>query len=112
MLFLELLALSAIVIFIVDLSGIQYTVKKLIWRWVFGKHKPFQDFEMKIPFCSLCMVHHTLLIYLLCTHSFTIWNYAIVCGLSFLSSNIAGLMRLVKDLLIKTENKLYDILFK
>ena len=96
-------------VYLIDLSGIVDTIKRVIWRWVFGKDKPFQDFEFKPLSCSLCMVHHTLLIYLLCTHSFTIWNYVVVCVLSFLSSNIAGFMRFIKELLVKTENKLYDI---
>ena len=112
MLFLELLALAVIVCFICDLSGLEQDVKRLIWRWVFGKNKPYQDFPMKIPFCSLCMVHHTLLIWALITSNFSLFTYMIICILSLLASNISGFMRLIKEVMIKTENKLYDILFK
>ena len=109
MIYLNLIALTAIVCFIIDLSGIQETVKKLIWRWLF-KDKPFQDFEMKFPFCSLCMSHHIMLLYLLFSSEFSILNYLLVCILSLCSSVITSLLITFKDFLIFFNNKLNDII--
>ena len=109
MIFLKLISITAIVCFIIDLSGIQETVKKIIWRWVF-KDKPFQDFEMKFPFCSLCMTHHILLLYLLLTSQFGIFNYLLVCVLSLCSSVITSFLITLKDFLIFFNNKLNDII--
>lgn len=112
MVFLKLLGLTFIVCYICDLSGLENDVKRAIWKWVFGKNKPYQDFQMKIPFCSLCMTHHTLLIWALITSNFTLSNYVMICMFSYFSSNISGFMRWIKDVLVITENKLFDILYK
>ena len=106
---LDLLAITVIVVFIVDLSGFQYTIKKMIWRWLKG-NKPFQDFEMKIPFCSLCMSHHCMVIWLLCTGNFTLTMWMVVCIISFFTSHIKALFEIISDLLTKAENKINDIL--
>ena len=109
MIFLKLISITAIVCFIIDLSGIQETVKKIIWRWVF-KNKPFQDFDMKFPFCSLCMTHHILLLYLLFSSQFGIFNYLLVCLLSLCSSVITSFLITLKDFLIFLNNKLNGII--
>ena len=109
MIYLNLIALTAIVCFLVDLSGLQETVKKLIWRWIF-KDKPFQDFEMKPIDCSLCMSHHIMLLYLLFSLQFSILNYLLVCILSLSSSVITSFLITFKDYLIFFNNKLNDII--
>ena len=110
MLILDMLCLTVCVCFLIDLSGFDLTIKKLIWRVIVGKKHPFKDFELKPFLCSLCMVHHTLVIWALITGNFTLPIYMVICILSFLSSNISGFMRLMKDILIKIENKISDIL--
>lgn len=109
MLLLNLIAITVIVVFVNDLSGFQYTIKKLLWRWLKGD-KPFQDFEMKIPFCSLCMSHHMMLLYLICTGNFSLGMWGVVCLISYLSIHIKGLLEILSELITKAENKLNDIL--
>lgn len=109
MIYLNLIALTAIVCFLIDLSGFVEFVKKLIWRWIF-KDKPFQDFEMKPFTCSLCMSHHIMLLYLLFSTQFSILNYLLVCILSLCSSVITSLLITFKDYLIFFNNKLNDII--
>lgn len=106
---LNLLAITVIVVFINDLSGFQYTIKKMIWRWLKG-NKPFQDFEMKIPFCSLCMSHHCMVIWLLCTGQFSLIMWMVVCLISFNVIHIKALLEIISDVLTKAENKINDIL--
>lgn len=110
MIILKLIALTAIVCYLVDLSGFVETVKKLIWRKIVGKNIPYKDFPFKPFECSLCMTHHTLVIWALITGNFSVYIYMVICILSFLSSNITGFLRLIKDMLIKAENKIGDIL--
>jgi hypothetical protein len=86
------------------------TVKKLIWRIIVGKKTPYKYFPLKPFDCSLCMTHHTLVIWALITGNFSVYIYMVICILSFLSSNITGFLRLIKDMLIKAENKIGDIL--
>lgn len=108
--FINLLLITICICFIVDLSGFVETVKKWIWRLLKGKDKPYKDFNFKPFDCSLCMSHHCMFIWALCTGNLSLPIYAVICGLSFLSSNITGFMSLIKDLLIKAENKIEDIL--
>lgn len=75
-----------------------------------GRDTPYRDFSFKPFDCSLCMTHHTLVIWALCTGCFSLPIYAIICGLSFLAGNVSGVMRIVKDILTKAENKIEDIL--
>lgn len=107
MILLELFMLTVIVCFIIDLSGIQDSVKRAIWKWVFNNKKPFQDFEMKFPFCSLCMTHHILLLYVLLTNSFSIFIYCFICMLSFQASNITNLLLGINDVITKCINRIF-----
>lgn len=110
MVILNLIALTVIVCFLIDLSQFVETVKKMIWRMIVGKKIPYKAFPLKPFDCSLCMVHHTLVIWAICTSNFTLPIYMVICILSFLSSNISGFMILLRDILIKAENKISDIL--
>lgn len=110
MIILKLILLQIIVCYLIDLSGFVGTVKKMIWRIIVGKEQPYREFPLKPLDCSLCMVHHTLLIWALITSNFSLFVYMIICMLSFLSSNTSGFLRLLKDVLVKIENKVDDIL--
>lgn len=93
--------------YLVDLSGIVMSIKKMIWWFVFKDKKPFQDFQFKLIDCSLCITHHTLLIYLLVVGEFSLFYYLVVCMLSYFSSNITSLLIRLKDLIIKIENYIF-----
>lgn len=108
MIILKLIAITIIVSYLVDLSGITTTIKRLIWWFVFKDKKPYQHFQFKLIDCSLCITHHTLLIYLLAVGEFSIFNYLLVCLLSFFSSNITSLLIRIKDLIIKIENYIFN----
>ena len=108
---IDLICIAVIVVFIVDLSGFQDTVKRWIWRWLKG-NLPYRDFEMRIPFCSLCMTHHICLLYALICGQFSLLIWLFICLLSFFTPQIKGVLRVVSDMMIKAENKIYDILDK
>ena len=109
MIILELIAITVIVVYLVDLSNFTTTVKRMIWRWLKGKNKPYQDYQLKPFDCSLCMSHHTMVIWALCTGQFSLFVWLVICLLSYLSIHIKALLELISDLLTKAENKINDI---
>lgn len=74
-----------------------------------GKETPYKDFEFKPFTCSLCMTHHINLLYVVLTGQFSIYIYMVICMLSFMSKHITGALNLLSDILVKAENKIYDI---
>lgn len=110
MLLLNLIAITVIVVFVVDLSNFSTTVKRMIWRVLKGKNKPYQDYQLKPIDCSLCMSHHIMLLYIICTGQFSLINWMVVCLISYMSIHIKALLEMVSDLLTKAENKVNDIL--
>ena len=111
MILLKMIAITAIVCYLIDLSGFVTSVKQAIWKWVF-KDKPFKDFELKPFSCSLCMSHHILLIYLICTSSLCVETYLLCCLLSFFSSSITSLLITSKDFVAKIDSKLQQLVDK
>ena len=112
MIILKLIAITVIICYWIDLSGVVTSLKMLYWRWLFGKEKEYQDFSAKPFDCSLCMCHHIMLLYLLFTCQLTLFNYLVVCLLSFLSANFTSLILLLKDVLITAENKFNNLINK
>ena len=94
-----MLIIQLIICFIVDLSGVMTHIKKAIWKWLKGKDRPYKDFEFKPFDCSLCSGWWANLLFLLITHSFTIYYVAIAAGLSFLASTFSSCLQFIKDTL-------------
>lgn len=97
MLYVNLLMLSAIICYIIDISGVVDSLKYAIWRWLFNGKREYEDFRLKPFDCSLCMCFWSGLIYLLITQSFTIWAVGYVCLLSHLSTEITAFLYTIKD---------------
>ena len=109
MIYLNLLCIAIITVFIIDISGIVDTVKGWIWKWIV-RDKPYKNFNLKPFDCSLCMSHHMMLLYLICSGNFSLGMWMAVCLISYFSIHIKGLLEIVSELMIKAENKLNDIL--
>ena len=102
---INLILISIIICFIVDVSGFFTFVKKFVASRLEGKYKNITPEDIKIPFitCSLCSVWWSGLIYLIIVGKFTIPYITIVALLSMLSSNISGLLLTLKDYLAAFE---------
>ena len=87
----DLLLLSVIICFIVDISG---ALRKF--------RKPWS--------CSLCMTFHCGILYLLFTGNFTIQGVAFVAVLSMMSPIITGFLLTLKELLNYILHKINSIL--
>lgn len=105
MMIIDMLMITVIVVYIVDLSGFIDSLKRGIWRWLRGDVK-YRDFDLKPFDCSLCSTWWTGLIYIIVTGEFTLINIVIVIGFSFFSSEIAFFLNVLKDLMGKIIDKL------
>lgn len=97
---LNIIILTNIVAFIVDLSGIIDSIKYLLWK-TFVKKGDFHNLKIKPFECSLCMTFWTGLVYLLVIGSFTIPYIGFVCLMSLLASTFGEIQRLMKDIIRK-----------
>lgn len=92
MVFIELLILSIIVCFIVDISGFIDSVKQGLWKWVYNGKKEYSEFRLKPFDCSLCLTFWSGLIYLLCVSQFNLLMIGYVCLLSMFSGFISKVL--------------------
>lgn len=94
---IELLLLTVIVCFVVDISGFIDTIKNLIWKWVFNGKREYRDFRLKPLDCSLCMTFWVGLIWI-GIFDFTLLNLVYVCLLAALSEQISNFIIIIKQL--------------
>lgn len=108
MIYLNLLFIAIIVVCIVDISGIMDSIKKLISMiWTNGKIIK-TDFRIKPLDCSFCMNWWIGLIYLICIGQCSLMLIAYILLLSVMTPVIQQFIILVKDLLIKITNVIYE----
>lgn len=107
--YLELLCVTLIIVWILDLSGVMSSIKHGIWKWVWNNKTPYQEFSFKPWECSLCMTHHICLLLLFILYKFTIFNYAYICLLAFLTPIIKDILLLVREVMIWVLNRLFAL---
>lgn len=114
MIYLNILLISAILVFVLDLSGfVQYWENK-IYKWTFGVYpSPSYDFTekplIKLISCSLCQTIWISLFYLLYIHELTLIHFAYVCLIAFLTPITKDILIWVKDTLQTLINLIYRL---
>lgn len=98
---LEFLVITAIIVFIVDISGIVLVMKKKLWKWLYEKIPYKLDWSIKPFDCSLCLTFWIGIIYFLVIGQFSILMLGYICLLSYLTPVIQEILLLLKDLLIR-----------
>jgi hypothetical protein len=112
---LDLIFLSIIICFIVDVSGVMSEIRKLVSSIIFKKTKikvDYRELKLRPIGCSLCSIWWCGLIYLLITNNFTIPYIALVSFLSLISSNISGFLFCIKDILAVIEGLIQKLIQK
>lgn len=102
---LKLLILTCIIVFIIDLSGIITEMENILSKWLKAKiliPKPFS--------CSLCLTWWIGLLYLLVYGKFTIIWIGYVALLSLLTTTIYNGLLMIRDLLNKIIDWVYNTL--
>ena len=95
---LELLLLTVIVCFVVDISGFIDTIKSLIWKWVFNGKREYREFRLKPLDCSLCMTFWIGIIWI-SIFEFTLFNLLFVCLFAMMSEEITQILSTIKYLI-------------
>lgn len=88
----ELLLISALVIYIVDLSGFTDSWKQFLFRHFKANTKSMRPFD-----CSQCMTWWVGLIYLAVSGHFTLGYIAIVALIGFLSYTIGQVFIFIRE---------------
>lgn len=107
MVYVNLIALSAVVAYITEVSGIIDNLKYALGRWLgitVSRLKPLD--------CSLCMTWWCGLIYIICVGECSVINIAVVALLSALAHNIAEVIMLISDSVSLGIDKIRDRLWK
>lgn len=106
---LDILIISFIWTFIIDLTDIMDFIKRKIWKYAFGS-RPYQPFSMKPFDCPLCLSWWSGILYLILTHSFSFPSLGFVALVSFLTTVEKDLLLLIRDILVKIISLIYSIL--
>ena len=107
---INLILIQAIICYIVDISGVMDSIKSLINRLIFkGKANPL-SIRVKPFDCSLCMMFWVGNVTILLQNNFTLPYIALVCLLSMTASDMTGLLRWGKDVLVKIQDLLYKLI--
>lgn len=107
MVYVNLIALSAVIAYITEVSGIIDTLKYALGRWLgvtVSRLKPLD--------CSLCMTWWCGLIYIICVGECSVINIAFIALLSALAHNIAEGIMLISDSISLGIDKIRDRLWK
>ena len=105
-LLLDLLIISFIVVFIIDLSGVIDDAERKLGKWLKCKARIPKPFS-----CSLCSTFWLGLLYLLITHNLTIPLIGYVSLLAFLTPTFNNVLLTVKDAILFVINKIDKIFY-
>ena len=102
--YIDLFEITVIVVIIVDISGFIDSIKNLI-----GKVLGINNVKLKPLDCSFCLNFWVSLIYLLITNELSITAVMVTLLLSTMTPVIGDLIYLIRDLIGKIINKIYNI---
>ena len=102
--YLKLFEITVIVVIIVDISGFIDSIKTLI-----GKVLHINNVNLKPIDCSLCMTFWVCVAYLLITNELSITAVMVTLLLSTMTPIIKDAIYLIRDLIGKIINKIYNI---
>lgn len=106
MILIDLLLLTTILVFIIDLSGFTQSIQTILKKWL----KTNKDIVIKPFMCSLCMTFWTGIIYAMVMHSLTIPILAYITLLAFMTPVIKDILKLIQDFIMAVINGIYNIL--
>lgn len=103
---LDLFLIAVIVVIIIDLSGITLSIKSGIKRLLTRGRMSDPNYSLKPIDCSFCMTFWTGLVWLLVTHSFSLWMLTYLLLLCVMTPVIRDVIILIRELFIKIIKKL------
>ena len=107
---IDLLLITLIIVFIIDLSGVINSIKYLISFWLTKGKITKTDYRLKPLDCSLCMSFWVNLIYIICLNQVRLLNILVICILAFFTPIFKDILYLMKDIFISLINKIQNLL--
>lgn len=101
----DLLLMTLIIVFIIDLSGVIDSMESVLSRWLKGPARIPKPFS-----CSLCMSWWCGLAYLLCVGHFTLAYVAYMALLAFLTPVFSTFMVWIRETLTWVVDKGFECL--
>lgn len=101
--YIELLFVTIIVVYIVDLSGFSESLKEGLSKWLKGPVKRLKPFD-----CSLCMTWWVGIIYSWIVGELSLPILAYIAGLSLLSMPVGQILMLIKETINHIINQLMN----
>ena len=108
MILLKLLTINLVLILVIDMSGFVPEFKRLISKWLTKDHISTDSYRLKPFDCSYCMTFWCTMLYIIITQQFTTVNILFVVMLTHLTDVTRQAMLLIKDILIKLIDTIYD----
>ena len=102
--YLKLFELTVIVVIVVDISGFIDSIKTLV-----GKVLQINNVSLKLIECSFCLNWWVSLAYLVITNQLSLTTVMVTLLLSTMTPIIKDAIYLVRDLIGKVINKIYNI---
>jgi len=103
---LNLFLIAVIVVIVIDISGITLSIKSSIKRLLTRGRMSDPNYSLKPIDCSFCMTFWTGLVWLLVTHSFSLWMLTYLLLLCVMTPVIRDVIILIRELFIKILKKL------
>ena len=103
---IDILLLAVIVVIIIDISGITDSIKSLIKRIVTKGMMSDPNYSLKPLDCSFCITFWSGVVYMLITHSLSLWMTAYLLGICVLTPVIKDIFILIRETLLKIINKM------
>lgn len=97
-------AITFIVVFVVDFSGIMENFKRAI---SILRGRPIN--RLRPIDCSMCMTFWSCLAYIIAARFFSLGGVALVCAFAALSSTVHSILRLIIDIMAKIIQQLYKL---
>lgn len=102
----NLLMISFVICFIVDISGIIESIESALSKWLKGKAQLPKPFN-----CSLCLTFWVGLIYVICVDCALV-NVLLVCVFSAISEHITSAIIIIKQLIAWLFDKIINLITK
>lgn len=98
---IDILLIAIICVIIIDLSGVTDSIKSALKRIVTKGRMSDPNYSLKPIDCSFCITFWTGLVYMLITHSLTLWMTAYLLCICVMTPVIKDILILIKETLLK-----------
>lgn len=98
---IDLLLIAVVIVCIVDISGFTQSWKSSLKRLLTGGRMSDPNYSLKPFDCSFCLTFWSGVVYMLITHSFSLWMTSYLLGICVMTPVIRDLIILVRETLLK-----------